>query len=176
MTVALPLRGRHCSSAMDWEEDHCRFFCLNTAKGCRSNFASGQDGLPQWLDIQQIQLHSTLASPPCQVVFAILLVKFDICKLFWNISNTRRISDFANSISLCAVPMSVLLLTNSILGTRWMKIYLHTSFFVWIRSNALFNVDIWDRAIDRSDVSLPSHRLTNGWQPLKNIVTNGWLT
>ena len=30
--------------------------------------------------------------------------------------------------------------------------------------------------LDRSDVSLPSHRWTNGWQPLKNIVTNGWLT
>ena len=31
-------------------------------------------------------------------------------------------------------------------------------------------------AVDRSDVSLPSHHWTNGWQPLKNIVTNGWLT
>ena len=30
--------------------------------------------------------------------------------------------------------------------------------------------------IDRNDVSLPSHCWTNGWQPLKNIVTNGWLT
>ena len=30
--------------------------------------------------------------------------------------------------------------------------------------------------LDRNDVSLPSHRWTNGWQPLKNIVTNGWLT
>ena len=30
--------------------------------------------------------------------------------------------------------------------------------------------------LDRSDVSLPSHSWTNGWQPLKNIVTNGWLT
>ena len=28
----------------------------------------------------------------------------------------------------------------------------------------------------QNDVSLPSHRWTNGWQPLKNIVTNGWLT
>ena len=31
-------------------------------------------------------------------------------------------------------------------------------------------------SLDRSDVSLPSHRWTNSWQPLKNIVTNGWLT
>ena len=30
--------------------------------------------------------------------------------------------------------------------------------------------------LDRIDVSLPSHRWTNGWQPLKNIVTNGWPT
>ena len=78
---------------MDWEEDHCRFFCLIRAKGCRSNFASGQDGLPQWLDIQQIQLHSTLASPPCQVVFAILLVKFDICKLL-SLENFKHQKNF----------------------------------------------------------------------------------
>ena len=30
--------------------------------------------------------------------------------------------------------------------------------------------------LNRNDVSLPSHCWTNGWQPLKNIVTNGWLT
>ena len=34
----------------------------------------------------------------------------------------------------------------------------------------------WNTQLDRNDVSLPSHRWTNGWQPLKNIVTNGWLT
>ena len=30
--------------------------------------------------------------------------------------------------------------------------------------------------LDLNDVSFPSHRWSNGWQPLKNIVTNGWLT
>ena len=30
--------------------------------------------------------------------------------------------------------------------------------------------------VDRNNVSLPSHRWANGWQPLKNIITNGWLT
>ena len=29
--------------------------------------------------------------------------------------------------------------------------------------------------LDRNDVSLPSHRWTNGWQQLKTIVANGWL-
>ena len=32
-----------------------------------------QDGPPQWLDIQQGQVHTTLAFPPCQVVTTILL-------------------------------------------------------------------------------------------------------
>ena len=31
-------------------------------------------------------------------------------------------------------------------------------------------------SLDRNDVSLPSHGWNNGWQPLKNIFTNGWLT
>ena len=30
--------------------------------------------------------------------------------------------------------------------------------------------------IDWNDVSLPSHCWTNGWQPSKTIVTNGWLS
>ena len=30
--------------------------------------------------------------------------------------------------------------------------------------------------LDWNDVSLPSHRWTNGWQPLKTIVTNGWMS
>ena len=38
------------------------------------------------------------------------------------------------------------------------------------------SVILFDRGIDRSGVSLPSHRWTNGWQTLKNIITNGWMT
>ena len=47
-----------------------------------SNLAFCQDGPPHWLDLQQIQLHSTLAYPPCQVVFAILLIPNLICACY----------------------------------------------------------------------------------------------
>ena len=33
-----------------------------------------------------------------------------------------------------------------------------------------------DTSLDWNDVSLPSHCWTNGWQPSKTIVTNGWLS
>ena len=48
------------------------------------------------------------------------------------------------------------------------------SFFDWIIRPLNISIDAF--TIDRNDVSLPSHRWTIGWQPLKNIVTNGWLT
>ena len=41
-----------------------------------------------------------------------------------------------------------------------------------VLSVRIFN-RIW---LDWNDVSLPSHCWTNGWQPLKTIVTNGWLS
>ena len=70
--------------------------------------AKPQDGPSQWLDIQQGQVHTTLAFSPRQVVGTILL------SLLCHVVMTDPMTDLENWTSLCVALMSVLLQTNSI--------------------------------------------------------------